>query len=144
MGDIPINCFYINFNQIWIGTHRDVCVYTIDYKAQVFILLETLHGHTRKINNFNHPMNDEIWSCSDDGLIFVWSLSEYKKLTSMDINSGSIRCLLQINDFMWSGGSNNNIACWSIETKTPQHELEISGPAMCIAKVGTAVWAGTG
>ena len=130
--DIPINCFYINFDNIWVGTYKDVIVYSVDYKvktrnfpftsltnwmvkAQVFKLVESLGGHSRKINSLEHPTEDELWSCSDDGKICVWSLSERKLITSMDVNAGNIRCLRHINNHVWAGGSDNSIICWSKE-----------------------------
>lgn len=123
---------------------------------------KVLEAHTRKINDFEHPVEDEIWSCSDDGLVVAWSISKRCKIASMDVNSGSIRCIRQINSKIWAGSSNNSIICWSVEVciilfhiyifiktlflkknKEAVQELEISDSVMCIEKVGTSVWTGT-
>lgn len=34
--EIPINCIYISFDTIWIGTHKEIHIYAIDYKVSFF------------------------------------------------------------------------------------------------------------
>ena len=61
-----------------------------------------------------NPKPNELWSCSDDGAIIIWSLKERKQIDKLDINSGSIKCMEVVNSSVWSGGTNNAITCWSI------------------------------
>ena len=81
-------------------------------------LIKTFEGHTDWVNCIQQIEDfSKIITCSDDGLIKIWSTKSSECLKTLTEHTNWVRSLIISNDkkYLISGSSDTNVKVWNIE-----------------------------
>src|SRR3990167_5154987 len=108
---IPNSIYLTEENKIWIGGFKNIEIFNIDYENKMLVPHKILEGqHTRKITHLVGNRN-ELWSCSDDGNIFIWNIFVESLVRELHLNTPALFIKL-VGDNIWSGNG-KTITRWS-------------------------------
>ena len=97
-----------------IGVFKDVKSLVLESSTPVN-LDKVLEGHTGIVRQLLIVGNNELWSCSDDNSIRVWSLTTLECLKVLEDHKHAINCILDVGDHIWSAGWETRIRIWNKE-----------------------------
>lgn len=144
-----LNMYYISTileyeNRIWIGIHKYIVC--IDKKTMYPIRMLESHSETvRRLAGFSN----NLWSCSDDGTVKVWSTRTYKCRMTFSELGGKQFDMINLGDHIWSGGWDGKIRVFNgkslqLERSIPtKHTQPISAFCLSLGTLWSGSWDGT-
>lgn len=111
-------CLSPNDTEIFISCGNDVSVWKI--KEEKFTLIGNLTGHSLKINSLAiNSQGTKLYSGSFDQKIFIWDVSNMKKIGELEEHSGPIRKILlskdEYQDTLYSCSEDKTIRAWNLK-----------------------------
>lgn len=113
-----IGCMTVRGSQVWVGTDHLILVVDIDS----FTVRFELDSHKHIIHNIS-KVGDNMWSCSSDKTIKVWSINGDLLKTILG-HSGRVFSLLPVGSHVWSGSWDSSVFVWDKQTQSFLYELK--------------------
>jgi len=141
--DLWTTCMLEFASRVWVAITKIIVV--LDKKGQI---LGKLQGHARRINDMKGK-NKKLFSCSDDGSIFVWDTTKFTQLHKYDTGQGKIYTMLCVDKYLLCAGFGGVIQMWDrndySEVKKNsliEHPHKDAIYCLITSQCGQVVWAG--
>jgi len=124
-------CMCIVGGKVWVAVYSKILIFDIK-----LTLLESITAHNDKVNQVA-KVGNEVWSCSDDGTIKIWThqAEQLRVLVHSGENrSGTesrkqVTVIIPFTHFVWTSSQNNCLNIWTVKT----HKLaQIMNEQSCI------------
>eukprot|EP01103_Thecamoeba_quadrilineata_P001287 TRINITY_DN11138_c0_g1_i1.p1 TRINITY_DN11138_c0_g1~~TRINITY_DN11138_c0_g1_i1.p1 ORF type:complete len:634 (+),score=99.03 TRINITY_DN11138_c0_g1_i1:49-1902(+) len=108
------NTMALNNDRVWTSSETDLYIFS----AKDFgLILHVQEAHTKKVNDIVF-LNDNAWTCSDDGSIKIWRLvgQTCDVIHKFDAHTSPVNGLSVFGSHVWSCSSDQTIRIWDSST----------------------------
>ncbi|KAL6072071.1 Phosphatidylinositol-3,4,5-trisphosphate 3-phosphatase [Balamuthia mandrillaris] len=109
--DIAVQHMCLSDSEVWVAV--DAFIYTFDYRNWKRKGV-SWKAHDKKIHRLL-PVDQNIWSCSDDKQICVWSAKTRTRLKTLRWHSEAVCNLTLVGKHVWSSSLDGQTALWSVQ-----------------------------
>ncbi|KYQ90618.1 hypothetical protein DLAC_09247 [Tieghemostelium lacteum] len=106
-------------NHIWVGTESSI----LRFDSNTYEQIDVLHGHKKMVHCII-LVDDIVWSCSSDNLIFLWDPKTGKNIKVLRDHKSRVFYLLRVNGHVWSCAWDKTIKIHDIKTLELVKEIE--------------------
>jgi len=149
----PVLCMTQHKDWVWIGMNKNICALSINDPSQRVIW----RAHGAIVNDIaSINGHKEIWSCSNDGSICVWSdaVEDYDTQQQVEMNplfklEGHLSKVVSIKQIsenrVWTSGFEDTILIWDLLTHSCISKVKTMHNDMirCLLRVKDKVWSGS-